>query len=98
VVDLDRERVAFCFGEEQLNVHRPGSTPDLVARVPVAPGNADLCFVWQLTPAEAIEHLEAHDVRAELGPVERTGARGRGTSVYFRDLDGALLELVSFES
>jgi catechol 2,3-dioxygenase-like lactoylglutathione lyase family enzyme len=98
VVDLDRERVAFRFGEEQLNVHGRGSTPDPVARVPVAPGNADLCFVWQITPAEAIAHLEAHDVRVELGPVERTGARGRGTSVYFRDLAGALLELVSYES
>jgi catechol 2,3-dioxygenase-like lactoylglutathione lyase family enzyme len=58
VVDLDRERVAFRFGEQQLNVHGRGSTPDLVARVPVAPG----------------------------------------TSVYFRDPDGALLELVSYES
>jgi catechol 2,3-dioxygenase-like lactoylglutathione lyase family enzyme len=35
-------------------------------------------------------------VEVELGPVERTGARGTGTSVYFRDPDGSLLELISY--
>lgn len=33
----------------------------------------------------------------ELGPVERVGGRGTGTSVYFRDPDGSLLELISYE-
>jgi hypothetical protein len=28
--------------------------------------------------------------------MERTGARGRGTSVYVRDPDGSLLELISY--
>jgi catechol 2,3-dioxygenase-like lactoylglutathione lyase family enzyme len=45
---------------------------------------------------EAVEHLRAHEVEVELGPVTRTGARGTGTSVYFRDPDGALLELISY--
>jgi catechol 2,3-dioxygenase-like lactoylglutathione lyase family enzyme len=36
-------------------------------------------------------------VDVELGPVERTGARGNGTSVYFRDPDGSLLELIVYE-
>ena len=96
VVELDRSRVAFRLGEQQLNVHGPGSTPEPRARVPVAPGNADLCFVWPGTPDEARKHLEAKGVEVELGPVERTGARGGGTSVYFRDPDGALLELISY--
>ena len=96
MLELDRERVAFRLGEQQLNVHGPGSTPEPRARIPVAPGNADLCFVWPGTALEAREHLEAHGVEVELGPVERTGARGRGASVYFRDPDGALLELISY--
>jgi catechol 2,3-dioxygenase-like lactoylglutathione lyase family enzyme len=28
--------------------------------------------------------------------VRRVGARGEGTSVYFRDPDGSLLELISY--
>ena len=32
----------------------------------------------------------------EAGPVERSGAGGRGLSVYFRDPDGSLLELISY--
>jgi catechol 2,3-dioxygenase-like lactoylglutathione lyase family enzyme len=31
-----------------------------------------------------------------MGPVERFGARGTGTSVYFRDPDGSLLEFISY--
>ena len=35
-------------------------------------------------------------MEVELGPVERHGARGAGTSVYFRDPDGSLLEFISY--
>ena len=96
VVELDKGRVAFRFGGRQLNVHGPGSTPHPRAADPVRPGNSDLCFVWPGTAAEAVEHLRAHGVEPEVGPVDRLGARGRGTSVYFRDPDGSLLELISY--
>jgi hypothetical protein len=33
----------------------------------------------------------------EVGPVERHGAKGRGTTVDFRDLDGSLLEFMSYQ-
>lgn len=96
VVELDRGRVAFRFGEQQLNVHLPGATPEPRAADPVHPGNSDLCFVWDGTAEEAAAHLRAHGVEPELGPVVRTGARGGGRSVYFRDPDGSLLELISY--
>lgn len=96
LVELGRGRFAYRFGEQQLNVHGPGATPDPVARVRVAPGGSDLCFVWPGTAEEALAHLRRHGVTVELGPVERTGARGDGTSVYFRDPDGSLLELISY--
>ncbi len=89
-------RFAYRFGRQQLNVHGPETTPEPVASDPVRPGNSDLCFVWQGTPEEAAEHLRRHGVEVELGPVEREGARGRGWSVYFRDPDGTLLELLSY--
>jgi catechol 2,3-dioxygenase-like lactoylglutathione lyase family enzyme len=88
---------AYRFGDQQLNVHGPGGDPYPVARRPVEPGNSDLCFVWPGPIAEAVAHLEQHGVAIEEGPVERPGATGIGTSVYFRDPDGTLLELISYE-
>ena len=61
------------------------------------PGNSDLCFVWDGPIEAAQEHLERHGVRIEEGPVTRYGGRGQGTSVYFRDPDGSLLEFISYE-
>jgi catechol 2,3-dioxygenase-like lactoylglutathione lyase family enzyme len=91
------ERYAYRFGDQQLNLHGPGVDPHPVARIPVTPGNSDLCFVWDGPIEEAAAHLERHGVEAELGPVTRYGARGEGTSVYFRDPDGSLLEFISYE-
>lgn len=89
---------AYRFGAQQLNLHGPGLDPVPVARVPVAPGNSDLCFVWPGPIAEAVAHLASVGVEVELGPVTRHGALGAGTSVYFRDPDGSLLEFISYEA
>jgi len=97
IVELDRGRFAYRLpGGRRLNVHGPGATPHPRAADPVRPGNSDLCFVWDGSPAAAVAHLTALGVDVELGPVGRTGARGAGTSVYFRDPDGSLLELISY--
>jgi catechol 2,3-dioxygenase-like lactoylglutathione lyase family enzyme len=87
---------SYRFGTAQLNVHGPGLTPDPVARIPVMPGNSDLCFVWGGTPEQAVAHLERCGIAVEQGPVKRAGARGAGTSVYFRDPDGSLLEFITY--
>jgi len=87
---------AYRFGTNQLNIHGPGVDGDPNARLPVAPGGADLCFVWPSPIEEAGAHLERLGVEVELGPVERFGAQGAGTSVYFRDPDGSLLEFISY--
>ena len=96
IVEID-ERLAYRIGEQQLNVHGPGVRPAMVARVPVAPGNSDLCFEWDGPIAGAVEHLHRHGVAIEAGPMTRGGRRGRGTSVYFRDPDGSLLEFISYK-
>jgi catechol 2,3-dioxygenase-like lactoylglutathione lyase family enzyme len=88
---------AYRLGEQQLNVHGPGVSPFPVASAPVPPGGSDLCFVWPGTVEDAVEHLARHGVEVEEGPVERDGARGTGVSLYFRDPDGSLLELISYE-
>jgi catechol 2,3-dioxygenase-like lactoylglutathione lyase family enzyme len=102
VVVFESGRRALRTDSTQLNVHLPadieqaGEPSSNLARIPVAPGGSDLCFRWTGTAAEAIEHLRRCEVEVELGPVERPGARGLGTSVYFRDPDGSLLELISY--
>jgi catechol 2,3-dioxygenase-like lactoylglutathione lyase family enzyme len=97
VVEHPDGRLAFRFGRQQLNLHGPGLDVKLVARLPVQPGNSDLCFVWPGSPEEAVAHLEGHGVAVEAGPVARFGARGQGVSVYFRDPDGSLLEFMSYQ-
>ena len=87
---------AYRFGDKQLNVHGPGVQPAEVARLPVAPGNSDLCFEWMGPIADAIAHLQRCGVAVERGPMQRFGAKGPGTSVYFRDPDGSLMEFMSY--
>jgi catechol 2,3-dioxygenase-like lactoylglutathione lyase family enzyme len=87
---------AYRFSDTQLNCHGPGLDPSPVARLPVQPGNSDLCFEWPGPIEEAAAHLENCVIAIELGPVARHAARGEGTSVYFRDPDGSLLEFISY--
>ena len=96
LVELTPGRFAYRVGGQQLNVHGPGSTPAPVAADPVRPGNSDLCFVWDGSAEEAVEHLRGHGVEIVMGPVVRPGARGMGSSVYFRDPDGSLLEFIAY--
>lgn len=85
----------YLFGDWQLNVHGP-NFEGLNARLPVQPGNSDLCFVWPGTPQEAVEHLERQGVPIEAGPLIARSPRGDATSLYFRDPDGSLLEFMSY--
>ena len=87
---------AYRFTDQQLNVHGPGVRPAEVARLPVQPGNSDLCFEWQGPIADAIAHLDQCGVSIERGPMQRFGAKGNDTSVYFRDPDGSLMEFISY--
>jgi catechol 2,3-dioxygenase-like lactoylglutathione lyase family enzyme len=89
---------AYRFGDTQLNLHGPGFKPAEVARLPVMPGNSDLCFEWKGPVADAVAHLQRCGGPVESGPMERFGAKGAGTSVYFRDPDGSLLEFISYHA
>jgi catechol 2,3-dioxygenase-like lactoylglutathione lyase family enzyme len=86
----------YRFGDQQLNVHGPGTSPHPVAENEGEAGSADLCFVWDGPVEEAIEHLRSRRVEIVEGPSPRYGGRGQGTSVYFRDPDGSLLEFISY--
>ena len=89
---------SYRFGDAQLNCHGPNVDGKPVAKLPVMPGGSDLCFVWPGPIRTAVAHLEKQGVQVEVGPVSRFGSQGQGTSVYFRDPDGSLMEFISYES
>jgi catechol 2,3-dioxygenase-like lactoylglutathione lyase family enzyme len=88
-------RRALEFGTMKINLHQAGHEFEPKAARPV-PGSADLCFYTSVPVEQVIEHLNACEVQIEEGPVPRTGARGPIRSVYFRDLDGNLLEVSNY--
>jgi catechol 2,3-dioxygenase-like lactoylglutathione lyase family enzyme len=94
----ERRFPSLRVGAHMLNVHQAGEPVSLEAANP-QPASEDLCFVWDGPIEDAVRLLRSKGVTIELGPVTRRGARGTsGTSVYFRDPDGNLLELMSYET
>jgi catechol 2,3-dioxygenase-like lactoylglutathione lyase family enzyme len=45
---------------------------------------------------EIERHLAVRGVDVEEGSVVRHGGAGRGSSIYFRDPDGSLLEIIVY--
>jgi hypothetical protein len=74
------------FGDQRLNVHGPDTNVgELVAGDPVRPGSSDFCLEWPGPIEQAVDHLRSQGIELHAGPLTRTGARGEGQSVYFRD-------------
>jgi len=73
---------AYRFGDKQLNVHGPGVKPAEVARLPVQPGNSDLCFEWSGPIEGAIAHLKAHG-GSSAGRCYVSAPRGRAPASIF---------------
>ncbi len=95
--------VALALGDVKINVHAPAlwRNQRFTLRGPTAePGCGDLCFVWSGTADEAAALIEAAGGPLIEGPVERVGGRAGGTatgsSVYTRDPDGNLVELIAY--
>ena len=83
------------IGANRMSLH-PARAPARPHALRPTAGSADLCFRWEGTIAEAIARLEANRVAVEEGPVGRPASNGeRGISVYFRDPDDNLLELLT---
>jgi catechol 2,3-dioxygenase-like lactoylglutathione lyase family enzyme len=82
-------------GGVQLNVHQFGNGVDLVARLPT-PGSVDVCFRIAAPIEAAVRHLGDHGIEIVDGPSRRVDNQGQPSrSVYFRDPDGNLVELMA---
>jgi catechol 2,3-dioxygenase-like lactoylglutathione lyase family enzyme len=87
--------VIIQVGQSRMSIHDAASPAKPHANLPT-PGSEDVCFRFDgpITEAEAL--LASHGVEVIEGPVPRPAADGTlGQSVYFRDPDGNLLELLS---
>jgi catechol 2,3-dioxygenase-like lactoylglutathione lyase family enzyme len=84
-------------GGSRLSVHRSEAPAAPHAEAPT-PGSADLCFRWSGAIEEAVAALDAAGVEVVDGPVPRPASNGTmGQSVYCRDPDGNLVELLSVD-
>jgi catechol 2,3-dioxygenase-like lactoylglutathione lyase family enzyme len=94
---------SFAYGDFKINVHSPElwQNPAVTLRGPTAvPGCGDFCFVWDGAAEDAAALIESAGGEVIEGPIAREGGRGQGRtegmSVYTRDPDGNLLELISY--
>ncbi|UVL06334.1 MULTISPECIES: VOC family protein [Pseudomonas] len=85
-------RLAFCFGNQKINVHVRGHEFEPKAHLPV-PGALDVCLIASIGLEQVVAHLEAQNWPIVEGPVQRTGATGPILSVYVRDPDLNLIEI-----
>ncbi len=54
------------------------------------------CLVWPDTAESAVAQLQAHGFTIVKGPEPGSGAHGPGTSVFYREPSGGLVELISY--
>jgi catechol 2,3-dioxygenase-like lactoylglutathione lyase family enzyme len=97
IVTFGENRKALAFGSQKINLQQLGRESTLKAENPT-PGSADLCFITDMSVSDVIDHLNCCAVKLLAGPVQRNGARGLMTSVYFRDLDMNLIEVSNYVS
>lgn len=79
------------FGSSKISVQDVDTAPALAKNT--VPGSGNFCLFTNTPIEDVIEKLRAHGVTIIEGPSEKQGAVGKLMSVYFRDLDGNLVEV-----
>ncbi|XP_037635637.1 glyoxalase domain-containing protein 5 [Sebastes umbrosus] len=95
VITFKGNRKALGFGQQKFNLHQLGQEFEPKAEHPTS-GSADLCLITKTSLATVAAHLKDCGVEIEEGPVERSGAVGPITSLYFRDPDHNLIEVSNY--
>jgi catechol 2,3-dioxygenase-like lactoylglutathione lyase family enzyme len=99
LLDLWREGkvpvVLLQIGGSRLSVHAAAAPAAPHAHAPTVGAN-DICFRFRGPVSEILSLLETNAIDVVDGPVPRPASNGeRGQSVYFRDPDENLLELLT---
>ncbi|CAH6784219.1 biphenyl-2,3-diol 1,2-dioxygenase III-related protein [Vibrio chagasii] len=94
-IQFGEGRWALSFGHQKINLHQQGKEFEPKAKH-VQAGSADLCFITNTPIDEVSAHITGQGVIIEEGPVERTGAVDKITSIYLRDPDGNLIEVSNY--
>jgi catechol 2,3-dioxygenase-like lactoylglutathione lyase family enzyme len=90
---ISARRRALKFGDQRFNLHQKGMRFDPEAHTPT-PGAIDICFKVKESAEQIKTELENQNIPIE-GIVQRPGATGKVTSIYFRDPDQNLIEVSS---
>lgn len=89
VTTFGEGRRALRFGNQKINLQTLGQETRNFAGI----GSGDLCLVTKMATDALLAHLAAEGVEVLEGPVQKSGAQGPITSVYFNDPDGNLVEV-----
>lgn len=85
-------RRALLAGNQKINLQTIGQETRNHACI----GSGDICLLTSLPPDQVMARLHEQGVAVLEGPVQKSGARGAITSVYFNDPDGNLVEVSSY--
>ncbi|WED27289.1 VOC family protein [Vibrio sp. DW001] len=82
-------RKALRFGNQKINLQTLGQEPRNNAHV----GSGDLCLITHWDLNDVVAHLKNENIAIIEGPVDKSGAIGQITSIYFLDPDNNLIEI-----
>jgi len=88
-IEFGQGRLALRVGDQKINLQTLGQETRNHACI----GSGDLCLISAVPLAQVQAKLAAEGIQIVEGPVQKTGARGPITSIYFNDPDGNLIEI-----
>ena len=88
-------RIALKFGNQKINL-RPIGTKNWITSKNESEGSVDICFITGEDLSLVKARIEDAGVEIIQGPVEKIGSLGSMMSIYFRDPEGSLLEISSY--